>query len=119
MGTFSVKVTIRNLGDPAREATLECLVDTGATYSQAPRSLLVELGITPFAERPVLLADGRETTCQLGMAEFLCDDRRTPAIVVFAEDPAPALLGAMTLEGWGLGVDPARKRLVPLVVPMA
>ena len=34
-------------------------------------------------------------------------------IVVFGEDDAPALLGAYTLEGLALAVDPTSQRLVP------
>ena len=33
--------------------------------------------------------------------------------MVFGEDDAPSLLGAYTLEGLGLAVDPASQRLVP------
>jgi hypothetical protein len=58
MGTFRVWVTILNPSDPALSTTLDCLVETGAAYSQAPRSLLVSLGIAPFDRRPVIFADG-------------------------------------------------------------
>ena len=34
-------------------------------------------------------------------------------IVVFGEDDAPPLLGAYTLEGLALAVDPEAQRLVP------
>lgn len=34
-------------------------------------------------------------------------------LVVFGDDGAPALLGAYTLEGLGLAVDPVEQRLVP------
>ena len=34
-------------------------------------------------------------------------------IVVFREDEAPPLLGAYTLEGLALAVDPEAQRLVP------
>lgn len=119
MRTFTVKVTVLNALDPSRSATVECLVDTGAAYSQLPSDLLQSLGITAFDERPAILADGRRKLCRVGRADFLYDDRQTPALVVFGEDRAPALLGAMTLEGLGLGVDPIGKRLIPVEIPMA
>ncbi len=119
MGTFAVKVTVQNPVDPSRSATVDCLVDTGAAYSQLPSELLASLGITPFDERPAILADGRRTLCHVGRAEFAHDGRHTPALVVFGEGEAPALLGAMTLEGLGLGVDPIGKRLIPVDIPMA
>jgi predicted aspartyl protease len=81
MGTFSVEVTILNPSDPALSTTVDCLVDTGAAYSQAPRSLLVSLGIAPFDRRPVIFADGRRGTCDVGRAEFVANGRQTPAII--------------------------------------
>ena len=119
MGTFTVKVTIQNPVDPSRSATVECLVDTGAAYSQLPSGLLESLGITSFDERPAILADGRRTFCRVCRAEFVHDGRHTPALVVFGEGDAPALLGAMTLEGLGFGVDPIGRRLIPVDIPMA
>jgi predicted aspartyl protease len=119
MRTFRVEVTVQNPVDPSRSATVECLVDIGAAYSQLPSALLESLGITHFDERPAILADRRPTSCRIGRAEFVHDGRQTPALVVFGEGEAPALLGAMTLEGLGLGVDPIGKRLIPVDVPMA
>jgi len=119
MGTFAVKVTVLNSLDPSKSATVECLVDTGAAYSQLPSDMLDSLGITHFDERPCIFADGRRSMCRVGRAEFTYDSRQTPALVIFGESDAPALLGAMTLEGLGLGVDPIGKRLIPIDVPMA
>ena len=34
-------------------------------------------------------------------------------LVIFGEDDGPALLGAYTLEGLALAVDPVEQRLVP------
>lgn len=119
MGTFNVKVTISNPINLALSTTVDCLVDTGAAYSQAPRSLLESLEITPFDQRPVIFADGRRGTCQVGRAEFVVNGRQTPALVIFGEEAAPPLLGAMTLEGLGLGVDPLGRRLIPIEVSLA
>ena len=119
MGTFAVKITVLNLDNPSRSATVECLVDSWAAYSQLPSALLMSLGITHFDERPAVLADGRRTLCRVGRVEFLYNERRTPALVVFGDVGAPALLGAMPLEGLGLGVDPIAKRLIPVDIPMA
>ena len=58
MGTFSVDVEI---GDPqGREfVVVNALVDTGATYTALPESLLNRLGVRPRADRRFRLADGR------------------------------------------------------------
>ncbi len=43
-----------------------------------------------------------------------CNDGASEVtLAVFGEDDAPSLLGAYTLEGLGLAVDPASQRLVP------
>lgn len=119
MGTFSVKATITNTQDTGRVVTVDCLVDTGAAYSQLPRSLLASIGVEPFDERRFVMADGPRGTCQIGRADFLVNGRQTPTLVVFGEETAPSLLGAMTLEGLGLGVDPLARRLVPIDLPLA
>ena len=119
MGTFSVKATILNPLNPNQSVTVECLVDTGAAYSQLPRSLLASIGIEPFDERRFVMADGRRGTCQVGKADFLVNSRQTLSLVVFREETAPPLLGAMTLEGFGFGVDPIGKRLRPVDIAMA
>ena len=120
MGTFSVKVTIVNPRHPDRVATVDCLVDTGAAYSQLPRSLLTSIGIEPFDERRFVMADGRRGSCQVGKADFFVNvnGRQAPSLVVFGAESAPALLGAMTLEGLGLGVDPLARRLIPIDLPL-
>ena len=118
-GTFSVMATITNPNRPDLSTTADCLVDTGAAHSQMPRSLLVSLGIAPFDRRPVVFADGRRGTCDVGRAEFIVNGRQTPALVIFGEESALPLLGAMTLEGLGLGVDPLGRRLIPIQVPLA
>lgn len=118
MGTFSVKVTVINPLDPSQSATVDCLVDTGAAYSQLPRSVLASIGIEPFDERRFVMADGRHGTCQVGKADFLVNGRQTPSLVVFGDEAAPPLIGAMTLEGLGLGVDPLSRRLVPIDLPL-
>ena len=111
MRSFAIRVMILNPPDSAKSATVECLVDTGAPYSQLPSDLLHSLGITPFNERSSIFADGRRRICRVGRAEFIHDTRHTPALVVFGEAGPPALLGTMTLEGLGLSVDPIGKRL--------
>ena len=41
------------------------------------------------------------------------DGERVVSIVVFGEDEAPPLLGAYTLEGLAMAVDPVEQRLIP------
>ncbi len=75
--------------------------------------LLRELGIEPVGKRRFLLADGRRTEMYYGQAWATIGGKIVVAIAVFGEDDAPALLGAYTLEGLALAVDPTEQRLVP------
>src|SRR5574341_954651 len=117
--TFNVKGIISNPSRPDLSTTADCLVDTVAAYSQMPRSLLPSLGIVRLDRRPVVFADGRRGTCDVGQTEFVVNGRQTPALVILGDESALPLLGAMTLEGLGLGVDPLIRRLIPIEVPLA
>ena len=50
------------------------------------------------------LADWGSLWLEVGYGNYL---------VVFGEDDAPSLLGAYTLEGLALAVDPVDQRLIP------
>ena len=111
-GTFNWPLRISNMdGEQARE--IEATVDTGAAYTTLPTSLLRELGVTPMGKRRFLLADGRRIEMDYGEARATVDGESVTTLVVFGEDDAPALLGAYTLEGLALAVDPVEQRLVP------
>ena len=58
MGTFTVEIEVGDqTGD--RFEPVEALVDTGATYTLIPASLLDSLGIVPAAQMNFILADGQ------------------------------------------------------------
>ena len=82
-------------------------MDTGAAYTTLPGGLLRGLGIEPVGKRRFLLADGRRIEMDYGEARATVDGESVTTLVVFGEDNAPALLGAYTLEGLALAVDPA------------
>ena len=113
MGTFSVTI---EAGDPQgrRFRAVEALVDTGASYTTLPTSFLGDLGVTPHGQRPFLLATGGTVVRDIGRTWVRIDERMEMTIVVFADEGAPALLGAVTLEEFGLSVDPVARKLVPV-----
>ena len=88
-------------------------VDTGAAYTTLPANLLRELGVAPTGKRRFLLADGRRVDMDFGQAWATIDSESVVTLVIFGEDDGPALLGAYTLEGLALAVDPVEQRLVP------
>jgi clan AA aspartic protease len=110
LGTFQYPLTL--IG-PAGEATIEAMVDTGATYSVIPRELLAQLGVRPIRKLPFELGDGRVVEYEVGPVDAKIDGEQMPTLCVFGEAGTAPLLGALTLEAFLLHVDPAGKRLVP------
>ena len=91
--------------------SLDVLVDTGATHTMVPCTILESLGVTPARRRTVRLADGRTTERRFGIAYVRCDDRETWTWVLFGEPRDAAVLGALTLEELSLQVDVESHRL--------
>ena len=112
MGTFNWPLRISSM-DGQQVQYLEATVDTGAAYTVLPASLLRGLGVEPRGKRRVLLADGRRVEMDYGQAWATIGGESVITLVVFGEDDAPALLGAYTLDGLALAVDPTGQRLVP------
>ena len=112
MGTFSVDVEI---GDPQglEFVVVNALVDTGATYTALPESLLNRLGVRPRADRRFRLADGRVARLPLGVTVMRFMGEEWPVYVIFAPEDSQPLLGATALEAFSLVVDPNEGRLVP------
>jgi clan AA aspartic protease len=110
MGTFRVGIEI---GDPKGErfAPVDAVADTGATYTVVAASLLRELGVQPHRKVPVILADGRRMEWDLGRAWIRVDGHAEPTLVIFGAESQDAILGAYSLEGLRLAVDPVNRRL--------
>ena len=113
VGTFTVPIEI---GDTHGERfeRLDALVDTGATTTVIPGAILKRLGILPTKHETFEYAGGEPV--ELGMAEAKArvEGRETTTWVIFGQEETSALLGAYTLEGVFLGVDPYGRRLIPV-----
>jgi predicted aspartyl protease len=111
LGTFSVTL---QAGDAARErfVPVEALVDTGASYTMLPAPLLRDLGVQATGRRPFVMANGQQITREVGQTWVRLDGHEVMTIVVFGDDGGPTLLGAVTLEEMGLGVDPLSRKLI-------
>ena len=112
MGTFTWPMRITSM-DGQRSSEIEATVDTGALYTMLPARALRELGVEPTGSRTFLIADGSRVSMDIGEARATIDGESVVTIVAFGEDNAPPVLGAYTLEGLALAVDPASRRLVP------
>ena len=112
VGTFYVDFVIRN-EDQSRSRTLNGLVDTGASYTLVPASILEELSIERVESRVFSLADGSRQELSIGWAVMELDGHRSPVAVVFGLDSSKILLGAMALETFALAADAKNHRLIP------
>ena len=113
MGTFRASIEIGDARGERYEA-LEALVDTGSTYTWVPRDLLRQMGVEPVGRREFETADGRIIERDVAETRVRYDGRSLTTIVVFGEEGSQPLLGAYTLEGFGLAPDPLSRRLVPV-----
>jgi predicted aspartyl protease len=113
MGTFTVQIGV---GDVRAERfeTVEALVDTGATYTVLPASMLRDLQVSPHTRADFLLADGRRVQHDIGRTWVQLDGQREFTLVVFGDEDAQPLLGAVTLEEFRLAPDPVSRRLIPV-----
>ena len=112
MGTFTYPLEVIS-ADGSRSQVLDATVDTGSTYTCLPANLLRELGIVPYRRIRSELADGSVVEDDLGIVHVKVEGIEVPTLVIFVAGGSPALLGAYTLEGALLAVDPVRQRLAP------
>jgi len=113
MGAFSVQFEIGDVSG-GQWLRLEGLVDTGSTYTWVPRDTLEALSIQPQVTREFETADGRVISRELAVVQARLDGETLPTLVVFADPGDSILLGAVTLEEFGLGVDTVNRKLVPV-----
>ncbi len=119
MGLTFVDVRVANPADPSRAVEEKFLVDSGAVYSLVSRGKLAQIGIEPHSRRRFILANGEEVARDLGTAIFEYQGQRGDSLVIFGEEGDSPLLGATTLEGFGLVLDPFRRELKPLPMMLA
>lgn len=112
VGTFSVSIQVRNPVTGA-SATLDALVDTGATLTVVPGSLLRGLGVEPVRQQVFELADGRRVEWPIGEVRITVEGRTTPTLGVFGPEDVSPTLGVVVLGSVGLTIDPTHLRLVP------
>jgi predicted aspartyl protease len=114
MGTFYTGCKVENVVQRTRGATIpKLLVDTGSEYTWVPEITLDRLGIRREKKDLVFtMANGQQVSRSVGFAIVRVAKYFTVDEVVFAEKGDLLLLGARTLEGLNLTVDPHRKKLV-------
>ena len=113
MGTFRVDIEFENPAQPGmRRVVRAALVDTGSELSWCPAPVLESLGIGRRQLKRFRQATGAIVERWTGPAFVYAGGATATDDVVFAEPGDLILLGARTLEGLNLVVDPVTKRLV-------
>jgi predicted aspartyl protease len=113
MGTFSVPIEIGNSAG-TRFEPVDALVDTGASYTLLPASLLRQLGVPAHDRVPLILAGGCRILRDVGRTWIRVGEKSEVTLMVFGNDDAKALLGGYALQGLLLAVDTPNEQLVPL-----
>lgn len=118
MGETHAQIRVRATPGSKLVVRVRCVVDTGADYTVLPREMLDRLGVKPHRRETFSLADGREIERDIGRVFVEFADRAEFTPVIFGEAGDAKLLGVLTLEELGLGVDPLQRILFPLELKM-
>jgi predicted aspartyl protease len=114
MGAFHVGCRLENHIDRKQAVTIpRARVDTGSEYTWIPSKTLEKVGVNREKKDLMFtMANGQTITRSVGFAILRVEKSFTIDEVVFGEPGDLTLLGARTLEGLSLVVDPREKKLV-------
>src|ERR1043165_7030432 len=113
MGCFRIDIEIEKPARPGHRVQVEgALVDTGAELSWVPATVLESLGIERLKVWHFRQATGQRIDRWVGSARVYAAGTGAAADLVSGEPADLVLLGARTLEGLNLRVEPREKRLV-------
>ena len=112
MGTFKCRLGVSN-GNGSQIEWVDALVDTGASFTMLPTSLLRRIGVpTGKNRRRFSIADGRAREFRITEARLhIGEDDYTNVVIEGPENRY--LLGATSLQTFGLIADTTNHRLVP------
>ena len=114
MGTFYTRGRVENHIDRKKSAEIpKRLVDTGAEFTWINSDTLKRIGVQrEKKDYTFVMANGKQITRSVGFAILQVGDAVTIDEVIFGEPGDVEILGARTLEGMNLRVDPRAKKLV-------
>ena len=114
MGTFYTSGRVANHVDRKKSAEIQkMLVDTGAEFTWINSGTLKSIGVKrEKKDYTFVMANGNQITRAVGYAILRVGDAVTIDEVIFGEPGDLEILGARTLEGMNLRVDPRAKKLM-------
>lgn len=111
IGITKVDIKISNPEKPEKHVKGKFLVNSGASFTVIPASMVKALQLKPIYEKEFVLADGKIVKRKIGVANISLNGTGLPSPVVLGKKNDSKLLGALTLEGHGLALDPFERRL--------
>jgi hypothetical protein len=113
MGMFQVRVKVTNPSSPEQFFEENFWVALGALYSFIPEDRLRAIGIEPLHTRELILTEGRRDRRLLGEALFTIEELHET--LTCPVTGALFLLGATTLENFGVEADTTTRKLKPVL----
>ena len=112
MGVVEVTITITNPDDRSRRRDIpDAIVDTGASWTTIPKAMANELGLEIVGRKRVMTANGPvNVEHSHAMVEY--DGRLSFSDIRVSDTYSGVLLGALSLEGMALAVDPKSGKLI-------
>jgi len=112
-GLVYVDAVVKN--EERRAVNVRLLVDSGIQYTVLRRDVWEQLELRPLGEMEFILADG--AVIRRAVSEAIIElpgygERHSPVVLGESEDEN--LLGVVTLEIFGLMLDPFRRVLRPI-----
>jgi clan AA aspartic protease len=98
-------------GKRNKKATLRFLVDSGAMYTLLPEKDWKSIGLKPKRTMTFTLADGTDVERAISECHIALPQGEGHTPVILGEPGDEALLGAVTLEEFGLVLDPFKRTL--------
>ena len=116
MSGFSVTLRVWNPAQPGEVEEFSAVVDPHSTFSWISRERLERLGISPSRKMRFRLKG--EGIVERDVASVYIALKNGPVgdVVVMAESGETEKIGAHTINGLGMVVDPEQEKLVPAVM---
>jgi clan AA aspartic protease len=107
------------IGPNNAQSPVRFLVDSGATYSLLPHDVWRAIDLQPKRQQAFTLADGTVVTRQISECRIALPQGEGYTTVILGEPGDEALLGAYTLGGFGLMLNPFDRTLQPMRLMLA
>ena len=113
MGTFFTEELLAAPERPERREPVKLLVDSRSTYTWVAATRLRGLSVVPTERRRGGTIEGQVAERDAAEVLITLEGRTLHTVCLFGGANDLDVLGAYTLEGFGLGIDPVQRKLIP------